>query len=347
LTPVRRARTPWGRVPRWSLASDEELMDLRFCDLGLTIRGSVLEERIERLHGELAAKGIRFRPHVWLSTTFFTPDGIPGFAVPFYLAHPRLMRLELGQMRHIEGGTEEEFLRLARHETGHALISAYGFHRKKAWREHFGRYSEPYRVSYRPDPRSRAHVRNLDGWYAQSHPAEDFCETFAVWLRPRSNWRRRYANWRALAKLEYVDAEMKRIRGESPRVRSRERMEEVAELTTTLGEHYRRKASTYGGDIDPVDAGLRSVFAPSSPGEHAPSAAAFLKRYAARSLRAVVRLTGTDAYDVSQVLKRLVERAHDLDLVVPDWPGRTRAVRALLALEVLEMHNGRRQEFLR
>ena len=53
-------------------------------------------------------------------------------------------------------------------------------------------------------------------WYAQSHPDEDFAETFAVWLRPRSDWRRRYAGWPALKKLEYVDELMREIAGKKP-----------------------------------------------------------------------------------------------------------------------------------
>ena len=52
---------------------------------------------------------------------------------------------------------------------------------------------------------------NLANWYAQSHPIEDFAETFAVWLRPGSRWRSRYADWPALRKLEYVDALMQEV----------------------------------------------------------------------------------------------------------------------------------------
>ena len=48
--------------------------------------------------------------------------------------------------------------------------------------------------------------------YAQSHPDEDFAETFAVWLTPNSEWRQRYAGWRALGKLEYMDSLMDHAR---------------------------------------------------------------------------------------------------------------------------------------
>ena len=263
---------------RWAVLPEDELLARRLCNLDLKIEGA-LDARVLRLHDEIEARGLRFRPHVWLSTGFFSPDGVPGFAVPFYLAHPRLMRLELANMHRVEGRSEEEFMRLARHEAGHALISAYRLHVRPRWRALFGNYSRPYRSSYRPDPKSRAFVRNLDGWYAQSHPAEDFCETFAVWLRPRSSWRREYAGWPALQKLEYVEQEMKRLRGVNPRVRSSERTEPVSELRTTLRQHYRRKRARYHGGPDSVDAGLLSVFTrPRARDGRRPAAGTFLRR---------------------------------------------------------------------
>src|SRR5688572_19215394 len=79
------------RAPAWTRLSDEQLLDKRFCDLRLALTDSRLESSVRRLYCELGAKGIRFRPHFWLSEEWFSPDGIPGIAIPFYLAHPRLM----------------------------------------------------------------------------------------------------------------------------------------------------------------------------------------------------------------------------------------------------------------
>jgi len=85
-------RFPWYRL------ADEHLLDLRICDLALKIKGSFLEPHIKRLYSELNDRGIRFKPHVWLSEEWFSPDGVPGIAIPFYLAHSRLMKLERKQM---------------------------------------------------------------------------------------------------------------------------------------------------------------------------------------------------------------------------------------------------------
>ena len=175
----RSRRTLW-----WTELSSEELLDVRLCDLGLRLEGSTLEGRVQGLHAELAEAGLRFRPYVWLSTDWFTPDGCPGFAAPFYLAHPRLTRLERDQMGEAEGADHTTCMKLLRHEAGHALDNAYGLHRVRAWKENFGRFGTPYRDTYVPRAASRAFVQHLDEWYAQSHPCEDFAETFAVWLAP-------------------------------------------------------------------------------------------------------------------------------------------------------------------
>ena len=86
--------------------------------------------RIGQLYEELAARGLVFRPHFWLSDEWFTPDGVPGIAIPFYLAHPRLARLELHQMLEVEGGTHEWCMKILRHEAGHAIENAYRLRRR-------------------------------------------------------------------------------------------------------------------------------------------------------------------------------------------------------------------------
>jgi len=184
--PSRNRTSRQVRRPAWTRLSDEGLLSLRFCDLGLRLQGSRLEGRVRRLYAELNARGIRFHPHVWLSEEWFSPDGVPGIAIPFYLMHPRLERLERRIMREAEGGNAPWFMRILRHEAGHALDNAYRLRRRKRWREVFGPASLQYPARYKARPGSRRYVHHLGEWYAQSHPTEDFAETFAVWLKPRS-----------------------------------------------------------------------------------------------------------------------------------------------------------------
>src|SRR5919205_1649903 len=194
-------------------------MDLRISDLNVGIEGSVLEPRIAQLRGELEARGLTaFEPHFWLSAEWFSPDGVPGVAIPFYLAHPRLEKLELAQMLEVEGGTPEWCMKILRHEAGHAIDNAYRLRTRLRRQRVFGPSYMQYPDYYTPKPYSKSYVLHLDSWYAQSHPDEDFAETFAVWLTPHSEWRQRYAGWPALKKLEYMDALMRSIRDKAPRV---------------------------------------------------------------------------------------------------------------------------------
>ena len=193
------ARSP-REGPAWARWSDERLLEVKLCDLGVSIDGTPLESRIAEVHRELAARGFVFRAHYWLSDEWFTPDGVPGIAIPFYLAHPRLARLEERQMLEVEGGTSDWCLRILRHEIGHAIDNAYCLRRRRTRQKLFGLPSQPYPEFYLPKPYSRSFVLHLDPWYAQSHPDEDFAETFAVWLTPSSMWRKRYARWPTVMK---------------------------------------------------------------------------------------------------------------------------------------------------
>src|SRR5882724_6044824 len=118
-------------------------------------------------------------------------------------------------------------LRILRHEAGHAIDSAYRLRRRRHWRDVFGPASLPYPDTYRPRPGSRRFVQHLGAWYAQAHPTEDFAETFAVWLKPRSAWRREYLGWPAYAKLQYIDALANDIGRSRPAVLDRGTVENV------------------------------------------------------------------------------------------------------------------------
>lgn len=314
--------------------ADDDLLQWRFRDLGLALARSTVAPRVRRLLQELRDKGIALRPDVWIATDWFSPDDVPGIAVPFYVAHPRLARLEAAQMGEVEGGTALTCMQLLRHEAGHAVDHAYRLHDRDDWRATFGRHTQPYRWSYRPQPYSRSFVKHLDQWYAQSHPAEDFAETFAVWLTPRSGWRRRYAGWPALAKLEYVDW----IMGELPslRVRSkkRERAEAVSELRMTLGEYYAQKRARYLRDRSKAfDRDLRRLFARRDGNDARQPADRFLRSVAPRIRRAVARWTGEFQYTVDRVLREVVARARELDLVL-DGSARDATLDAAILLMV-------------
>lgn len=298
----------------WAKLNDDELLDVRLCDLGLKIEGTALEDRIAQLYAEMEARGLTLRPHCWLSEEWFSPDDVPGIAIPFYLAHPRLTKLEDRMMLEAEGGTRAWCMRILRHEAGHAIDTAYRLHRRKPWQRVFGKSSRPYPDFYQPRPMSRNYVLHLNSWYAQSHPWEDFAETFAVWLAPDSRWRSRYARWPALKKLQYVDDLMGELAGRRPLVRSRQRVEPLSQARKTLREHYQAKQVRYSTDHPEVyDRDLRRLFSSTPRGEHE-SAAAFLRRARPELRRTVAHWTGEHPYVIDQVLQEMIVRCRQLGL---------------------------------
>jgi hypothetical protein len=328
---VAKGRTKQS-VPRWVHYTDEQLLDLRFCDLRLSLTNAVtnsyLGVYIDKLYRELESHGLQFKPHVWLADEWFSPDGIPGFAIPFYLAHPRLARLERKMFKEVEGGNANWLMRILRHETGHAIDTAFRLRRRSDWRAVFGKASLPYPKVYRPLPTSKKFVLHSGHGYAQTHPTEDFAETFAVWLQPRSRWRREYANWPAMQKLQFVDDLMHELRATKPLIRSREVIEPLSENTMTLRDFYRRELGRFSIETTKAyDRPLMRIFAAPNPNavkarnsrqKKALSATALL-----RAMRpSITRVLTTDAriheYLVHNVVRMVIERCRDLKLTVRD-----------------------------
>jgi hypothetical protein len=327
-----RRKFPWASLP------DDELLKRRLKDLKVTVEGTWLEDCLAGLHRELAARGLRVRPHAWISNEWFSPDNTPGIAIPFYLAHPRLMRLERKMIIDVEGGTRAECMKILRHEAGHVVQHSYQLQRRRRWRQLFGPSSQRYPRYYRPNPASRNFVQHLRMWYAQSHPDEDFAETFAVWLKPRSNWRRQYAEWPALEKLEYLDELMTEIAGERPRLSGRERVDPLGTLTETLGEHYRKKRALYAFDRSTsYDQDLQRLFCADAGDRRARPAASFIRRNRARIRRLVATWSGESQLTLDTLLDDMMARCRELDLRVAG-PERKLIMKFSILLTANAMH---------
>src|SRR3954467_10635597 len=135
----RRKQRQRKSQPRWASWPAERLLKLRLKDLKLPLRGTWLAACLRELNGELAEKGLRrVRAHGWISSEWFSPSDTPGIALPFYLAHPRLMRLERKMIIDVEGGTVPECMRILRHEAGHVVQHAYQLHSRRRWQQLFG-----------------------------------------------------------------------------------------------------------------------------------------------------------------------------------------------------------------
>ncbi len=317
-------RLAWcDTVPRmesadWVSLSDEELLEKRISKLGLVIEGTELQARVQQLHDELTQQGLVFLPPCHIGDEWFVPVGVPAIFIPFFLAHERLRKLERKLILEVEGESPEWFMKLIRHEAAHAYFYAYQLQRKRKWREVFGQSSNDETPQfYRPRPYSRSFVVHLDDWYAQSHPDEDFAETFAVWLTPGLDWRERYKGWKALQKLEYVDELMRSLAGKPPVHQPQYRVADYDFLNIKLKTHYARKRKLIEDSYpDFYDKDLRQLFAagPDVPGRW--KASAYLRAHRKQLMDSVCQWTNEKKYRVDKLLARLIERCDQLDLYI-------------------------------
>jgi hypothetical protein len=318
----------------WAALTDSELLERRISTLGLRLDGTALQPLIQQLYDELSAKGLVFHPPCHIGDEWFVPIGIPAIFIPFFLVHDRLRALERTMMLEVEGETPDWFMKLMRHEAGHAYSYAYRLQQKKKWQQTFGRTSrEETPNMYRPRPFSRSYVTYLEDWYAQSHPDEDFAETFAVWLTPGLDWRKQYAGWRALRKLEYIE-ELMRSLGGRPQVHAPPyRVANYDCLNVKLKTYYARKRKLYEDAYpDFYDADLRQLFA-------APAgikASVYLRRRKRRLLNAVCQWTNEKKFRVNQLLTHLTRRCDELGLrVLNDDPQQDFRVSAFITTLVM------------
>jgi hypothetical protein len=292
----------------------QEILTKPIKELGLKLEGSPLERFVQQLYRELDRKGLRrFRPLCYLTDEWGCPSGEPVIGIPFYLANPKLARLEK-EMNDLEDA--REILMYLRHEAGHAFNYAYELYKTPEWRELFGPFRRPYRDNYRPVPFSRQFVRHIAGWYAQKHPDEDFAETFAVWLTPRSNWRKRYRGWGAMVKLRYVDRMARRF-GDVEPVRPQGATDiTVEEMDTTVADFYQRALEQAQSPVElALDADLQDIFKVSRRRRKGVRPAAdLLKENRKAIIDKVAYWTGVPRPVVKELVESIVGRVEELAL---------------------------------
>lgn len=322
----------------WVDLSDEALLEKRISQLGLHLEGTSLQPLIQRLYEELSAKGLTFHPPCHIGDEWFVPVGIPAIFIPFFLVHERLRRLERKLILEVEGETEEWFMKLMRHEAAHAYAYAYQLYRKKKWQRTFGLTSfEETPQFYRPRPYSRSYVVHLDDWYAQSHPDEDFAETFAVWLTPGLDWRERYRGWKALHKLEYLNELMLSIAGRPPVHQPEYRVNDHHCLNVKLKTYYARKRKLFEDAYpDFYDNDLKQLFAAGPEVAERVKASTWLRQQRRSLMDSICQWTNENRYPLNKLLARLIERCDQLGLHVhPSEPQHSLQVSAYITTLVM------------
>ncbi|MBS1960841.1 MAG: putative zinc-binding metallopeptidase [Bdellovibrionales bacterium] len=309
----------------WTHLKDEELLKLRICDIPLDLEKSELSDRVIQLYDELDAKKLVFRPQIYLGDEWFSPEGMLAISIPFYLAHPRLKELEQRMMFEVEGGTPVWCQRLLRHEAGHCFDHAYRFSKRRKWREVFGSPDQEYAPeTYHPKPYSKSYVSHLDNWYAQAHPDEDFAETFAEWLAPERDWKKRYKGWAgALKKLSYVEELATEVHEKEP-IREKGTLPfQASRMKTTLAKYYAKRKKEHETDYpDFYDGDLKRIFnGDPSLSKRDYSAAAFMAKKRKELIDSVAYWTGERKFPIEGLVHKLEKRAENLELRV----GRTHA----------------------
>ncbi|HKF24004.1 MAG TPA: putative zinc-binding metallopeptidase [Candidatus Angelobacter sp.] len=291
----------------------QEILDKPIRELGLKLEGSALEKLVQRLYRELERKGLKkFRPACYLTDEWGCPSGEPIIGIPFYLADPRLSRLER-EVNDLED--PRQIMMYLRHEAGHAINYAYGLYKTAEWKQLFGPYRRRYREDYRPVAFSRSYVRHMEGWYAQKHPDEDFAETFAVWLTPGSGWRKRYKDWPAIEKLRYVDRIARQL-GNTPPLRASGRKDiTVDDMDITVGGFYQAALNDQPspGEL-PLDADLQDIFKIGRRKQGVLPAAALLHEHRKALVDKLTYWTGVQRPLVRKLVEAMEARAEQLGL---------------------------------
>jgi hypothetical protein len=293
-----------------------------------------------QLRDELEARGLSFPIHFYLSDEWFTPDGAAAMAVPFYLAHPRLEKLEKAQMLEVEGGEHEWCMRILRHEaatrstTPTAAAAASGASVRPP--------SVPYPEFYTPKPYSKSFVLHLDPWYAQSHPGRGLRRDVRRLADADSELAQRYAGWPALKKLEYMDALMRTLRGQAAG--------HNVEESIRSGACARRCASTTGASGGTTASITRTSTtatcagcSPTRPSSRATSPRRSSSRASAVRSAAWSRdWTGIYQYTIDKVLEDMIARCRELKLrlAVPEEQARQEFTVLLTVQTMNYLHSG-------
>jgi hypothetical protein len=294
----------------------DKLLGTKISRLGLNLGAPPLSRCVAALYRELVEAGIRFRPPCYLSDAWGCPDLIPLIGIPFYLARPDLSRLHREMGYDVEDAST--IMRLLRHEAGHALCYAYLLHMRRDWQKLFGHFHKAYSDQYVPNPFSTQHVIYGKHYYAQKHPDEDFAEAFAVWLDPRSGWKKIYGGTPAIHKLLFFREIVREIGEKPPVVRSRKKDSPVGEMHFTLLEYYgltpeahRRETAAYR------DAIVRKVFS-AGAAPRSMSAREFMRLHGPLLVERISFWSGLDRSNVKRLLHGFMRRAARLTLRVPE-----------------------------
>ena len=297
------------------------LLNTPLCLLDLQIKGSIAEECIQIVRKELKDKGLKFNFHYWISDDWFCADGIPGIALPFYLFNSKVAKLERETLGTLEGMTKIDCLKLIRHEVGHAIDNAFNLRNCREREALFGKSTQRYPKEYIRKPFSRNYVRHIRENYAQAHPDEDWAETFAVWLNPNSNWKKKYKDWKAIDKLNYLDSVMNTLKGRRAPIANKDTIDDISTIGITLRTYLNRKLKSKTKYNSPLFGRNISGIFRAGTGRNAHT---YLTKHEKELCITVAKSTDQYHYIVKDVLKELKTECKNKNLMLKMTNSQTR-----------------------
>lgn len=326
------------------------LLNTRICDLKLELEDTLLYRCIQKLYTELECKKLAFRPPYYFTCAgdeWGCPDRVPIMGIPFHLADNRLVRIEkeMGYTTY----DRKDLMVMLRHEAGHAINYAFELYDDPGWRDVFGDFyaTYPTNFKFKFNPFSRSYVKSLGEpkYYAQAHPDEDFAETFAVWLTPRSNWRIQYRKWPSIRKLEYINGVMLRLRNRKPHVTDGPLDSPYHAKTYTLIEYYGETLDNFKDKaLGIYDQDLSRIFMSSNGHRRTVRAKELIRKNRRFLIETISRWTGAREKAVAPVIETFFLRCRALDLCLsPDEETYCLASIAALGTTVVMnyIHTGR------
>lgn len=286
--------------------SYQKFLTTRICDLDLDPNAS-MADYFQRLKKELKTRRIVLWPDFYFGNEWGCVNKTISISIPFYYGMSELKELE-GDLP-----TKEGIIKTLRHETGHAVNYAYRLYQRKDWKEHFGDFNKKYREGYlhRVNPWSKSYVRHLhyfgDPHYAQKHPDEDWAETFAIWLDPKSDWEKKYRTWpQAFEKLAFVGSLMDEIAGREPINLRTKREGEYTTLEETVSEWWGLDGEMLDQELQEYIHDMNELFSKPDHGKKRVVPAWRLIRKYARLLTEQVSqwISGSNKHTVRKILRR-------------------------------------------
>jgi hypothetical protein len=242
----------------WSILSSTELLKLRWKELNLNLNQSPIEFHLKEVLHDLKLKGFLFKPEFFISDAWYVSLNYTAIAIPYYLLHPRLIKLEQEIMGKIEGENATKLRRLIRHELGHSIDHAYKLQKNIERMKLFGSSNLSYPESYKPNHfLKKNYVQYLGQNYGSSHPDEDWAETFATWFDQRIHWRLRYPTGMTRKKLNFVNQLMNEIKGTevllNRSIKTADRLDGNLSLAAIYSQRLKEEKKFYEFDLSDLE----------------------------------------------------------------------------------------------